>query len=95
VGFGELSNGRNVVHRLYYRVGVRIKNMSLQATKIGLVVEAADARDWADGRNEMVNLTHPKSKSSTPNFEYSISTRRYIRGMSASKWSVVALAGSD
>lgn len=83
------------MHGLYYRVGVGIKNMSLQTAEVGLVIEAADARVLVERSNGVEKLTHPKSKSSTPNFEYSISTRRYIRGISASKWSVVALAGSD
>lgn len=50
--------------------------MGLEPTKGGLVVEPEESED----EEGQLRIMYPKSKSSTPNFEYSISTLRYMRG---------------
>jgi hypothetical protein len=47
-----------------------------ETTICGLVVEPEEGRDRGERNRQTM---YPKSKSSTPNFEYSISTLRYMR----------------
>ena len=62
------------MHDSHHGICVRVAYVGLQATEIGPVVKASKANIM----HKFVNIlnTNPKSKSSTPNFEYSISTRR-------------------
>ncbi len=71
----QTPDRERIMHHLYQWVRVRIEDVRLQTAEGRAVVEPADV-SIRYVLVEILHHTHPKSKSSTPNFEYSISTLR-------------------
>lgn len=85
MGLGEAANRMNVVHDLQQWVGVGVQNVRFKAAEFSLVIEAMSNMRISSMKDEGSSdqRPHPKSKSSTPNFEYSISTFAYFLGTSS------------
>ena len=66
-----------IVQHLDQRVRVRVEDVRFEAAVARLVVEPVR---YLAGLVMLGGSSYPKSKSSTPNFEYSISTLRYSLG---------------
>ena len=108
VRLGELTYWVYVMHDLQEWVSVRVKNVGFQAAELRLIVESTGSTTSVSLCGETTatipeveifytefrqQRPYPKSKSSTPNFEYSISTLRKSRGM-APLYSQVGVSGS-
>lgn len=77
VTFGQLADGPEIPQHLEQRVGIGVEDVGFQSAVCGLVVESGDmpsaktkTATWRPAS------THSKSKSSTPNLLYLISTLR-------------------
>jgi hypothetical protein len=95
---GKRTNRVDVVEGLENTVGVAVEDMCLEPRVRGSVVKStrlldlfiSPERSWQEEQEKDIvaeRVTHPKSKSSTPNFEYSISSFLNALGMVDSRLS--------
>jgi hypothetical protein len=80
MGLSKTADRPQIMHHLNDRICIGIEYMCFQSTIGGLVIEPIACEQ----RSPSVRLVaYSKSKSSTPNLEYSISTFRYVTGTSS------------
>lgn len=85
---GKVAQQGGVVHYLYKRVGIGIRDVVFESSVWSLVEEPGDTcKSLAPLDLEGESMAYPKSKSSTPNLLYLISTFRYSAGTSGFKLS--------
>lgn len=70
---GQNTDRQEVVHDLHDWICVGVENVGFQTTEFSLVVEPVS---YISSSRVSKKQAYAKSKSSTPNFEYSISTLR-------------------
>jgi hypothetical protein len=80
MGLGKTPDRPQIMHDLDDRICIGIEYMCLQSTIRGLVIEPISCEQIP---YSVTFAAYSKSKSSTPNLEYSISTLRYITGTSS------------